>query len=219
MNPVALLAAFVSGVAAALLWTLIGYLTAYELPPFVALFVGGIVGYGAVTFDGHGIQMAFCAAVISLLSVFGGMAGGVYVAMHEAREDLASQLNLERFEMMNDHAPSLCMLPSVDYHRDFMIENGYAGATVSDEELERFNAVEVPVLQRLYSEKIDIQEWRQFYVERYLHHMMRGSSVVGLVADGIEVVELVFALLAAVVTFGMVTNATAARNEKLCQTS
>lgn len=215
MNPVAVIAAVVSGVASALLWTLIGYLTAYELPPFVALFVGGFVGYGAVSFDGHGVPLALCAAAISLFSVLGGKAGGVYVAAHEARDELADQLDLERFETMKDHAPSLCVLPSADYHRDFMIANGYAGSTVSDEELKRFNAVEAPVLRRLYAEQIDAQEWRGLYVETYLEYKMRGNSALRLVLEDIEVADIIFAILAAIVTFGMVTNATAARNEKL----
>ena len=97
MNPVAVLGAVFSGVGAAVIWTLIGFFTGYELPPFVALMVGGIVGYGAVSFDGHGVGMAFCAAAICFVSVFGGKVGGVYIAMKEARDDLAAQLDAHRY--------------------------------------------------------------------------------------------------------------------------
>ena len=215
MNPVAVLGAVFSGVGAAVIWTLIGFFTGYELPPFVALLVGGIVGFGAVSFDGHGVRMAFCAAAICLVSVFGGKVGGVYIAVKEARDDLAAQLDGYRYDAMNVQAASLCTLPSSEYFKDFMVDNGYAGeGAATDEDLERFTAVEVPVLRRLYAEKIDIGTWRELYAEKYLDYNMSGHSVVSLVAAEYGLVDLIFAALSVSVAFGMVTNATVARNAR-----
>ncbi len=215
MNPVAVLGAVISGVGAAVIWTLIGYFTGYELPPFVALFVGGIVGYGAVSFDGYGVGMAFCAAAICFVSVFGGKVGGVYIAMKEARDDLAAQLDGYRYDAMNVQASSLFTLPSPEYYRDFMVENGYTGAGgATDEDLERFTAVEVPVLRRLYLRKIDIGTWRELYVEKYVDYNVSGHTVASLVAAESGLVDLIFAALSVVVAFGMVTNATVARNAR-----
>ncbi len=215
MNPVAVLGAVISGVGAAVIWTLIGFFTGYELPPFVALMVGGIVGYGAVSFDGYGVGMAFCAAAICFVSVFGGKVGGVYIAMKEARDDLAAQLDAHRYDAMNVQASALFTLPSTEYYRGFMVENGYTGGGgATDEDLERFTAVEVPVLRRLYTEKIDIGAWRDLYAEKYLDYNMSGHSVVSLVAADYGLLDFIFAALSVSVTFGMVTNATVARNAR-----
>ena len=215
MNPVAVLGAVVSGVGAAVVWCLTCSYTGYDLPPFLALMVGGIVGYGAVRFDGHGVCMAFCCAAICLLSVFGGKAGGVYIAMKAAKDDLAAQLNGERYDAMNAQAHSLCMLPSPEYYEDFMVENGYTGAGgATDEDLERFTAVEAPVLRRLYLGKIDIGTWRELYVEKYVDYNVSGHTVASLVAAESGLVDLIFAALSVAVAFGMVTNATVARNAR-----
>ncbi len=215
MNPVAVLGAVVSGVGAAVVWCLLGSITGYDLPPFLALMVGGIVGYGAVRFDGHGVCMAFCCAAICLVSVFGGKVGGVYIALKEARHDLTEQLNGERYDAMNAQAHSLYMLPSPEYYKGFMVANGYAGEDgASDEDLERFTAVEVPVLRRLYLRKIDIGDWRELYAEKYLDYNMSGHTVTRLVAAEFDLVDLIFAVLSVAVSFGMLTNAKVARNAR-----
>ena len=215
MNPVAVVAAVVSGIAAAMLWCLIGSLTGYDLPPFVALFVGGIVGYGAIAFDGYGLCMAFCCAAICLASVFGGKVGGVYLELKEARDELAEQLNSKRYDAMKIDAYRLCTLPSSEYYEEFMVENGYAGSEPTDEDLARFTVVEVPVLHRLYTGNIDFGIWRELYVEKYLDYKMSGHTVAGLARAEIDLFDLIFAALSVAVTFGMLTNAAVARNARV----
>jgi hypothetical protein len=203
-----MLGAVFAGAAASVAWCLAGYFTGYDLPAFSALIVGGIVGFGAVSLDGHGVPMAFFCAFVSIISVLGGKAGAVYVAMVEAREQLAASLTEERYAAMKVHAPALGALPSSDYYKDFMVENGYTqGDEVSGEDLERFEAVEVPVMRRLVAEGLSIGTWRKFYVEKYLDYTVSNHTVVGIVISELGLVDLFFGALGVAITFAMVVSA------------
>lgn len=218
MNPVALLGAVFGGAAGALVWCLVAYFTGYDLPPAAMLAVGGIVGFAAVSLDGRGVSMAFCCSLICLVSIFCAKVGSVHLAMAAARDDLAAKLTEERYEAMLDQAPRLGMLPSSEYYKDFMVDNGYVEEqTVTDEDVERFNAVEVPVLRRLLAEKVDIETWRRLYAERYLQHTVSHHSAVRIVVSEFGLAELFFASLSVAITFGMVINATEATRRQAPQ--
>jgi len=218
MNPASMLGAVFAGVAASVAWCLLGYFTGYDLPAFSALLVGGIVGFGAVSLDGNGVPLAFFCAFVSILSVLGGKAGAVYVAMAEAREQLAASLTDERYAAMKAHAPALGTLPSSAYYKDFMVENGYAeGGEVTGEDLERFEAVEVPVLRRLVAEGIGIGAWRKLYVEKYLDYTVSSHSVVGIVVSELGLVDLFFGALGVAITFAMVVSAGETRPRKVAR--
>ncbi len=219
MNPVALFGAFFGGVVGAVIWGLITHFTGYELG-YVAWAVGGIVGYGAVALDGHGVGMATWCAVICLASIFCGKIGGMYAGRGEAKDEMAAMLTDENYGEMIAESQAFSMLPSEDYYKDFMVENLYtATQSVSEEELARFTAVEVPMFRQLFNEKIGIETWRESYVERYMEYTFTKSSLVDLVVSELDAMDMIFAILGVITAISMVLNAGAATRHKTPQTT
>lgn len=217
MNPIALLGAVLGGIVGAVIWCLVANFTGYELP-YMQWAIGGLVGVGASSLGGRGILMAFCCALICFLSIFVGKMGGVLIARGVARDALAVKLTQERYETMSLQAQSFAALPSPEFYGDFMIENGYvAEDTVTEEDLERFEAVEVPVFRRLYAEKIDYRDWSQFYAERYLSYAVSDQSAGGVVISELKGYELFFSCLGAATAFVMVITSTKAKRRQWTQ--
>ena len=219
MNPVALFGAFFGGVVGAVIWGLITHFTGNELG-YVAWAVGGIVGYGAVALDGYGVGMAACCAVICIASIFCGKIGGMYAGLGAAKDELAARLTEEYYEEMVAETQAFSMLPSEGYYKDFMVENGYTETqSVSEEELARFTAVEVPTLRQLLTEQPGFETWRESYVERHLEYTFANSSLVDLVVSELDAMDMIFALLGVITAISMVMNAGAATRHETPQTT
>lgn len=219
MNPIALLGAALGGLLGAVIWCLVLHFTGYELP-YMQWAMGGLVGFGAASLEGRGVLTAFCCSLICLLSIFGGKVAGVHIAKKQARDELAALLTQERYETMSSQAPSFGTLPSPEYYGDFMVENGYVGGeTVTEEDLERFEAVVAPVFRRLYAEKIDYREWSRFYAERHLSYMVSDQSAAGVVLSELNAIDIIFSCLGAVTAFAMVIMAASATRARTPETA
>ena len=215
MNPVALFGAFFGGVVGAVVWSLVAHFTGWDMA-FLALVIGGIVGYGAVALDGQGVALALCCVVICLGAIFGGKMGRVYAGMGEVKDEVAAMQTEDRYKQMVEEAPAFARLPSADYYKDFMVENDYTqGSSATDDELEQFGAYIAPVLRRLWAERLNIETWRDYFAECYLEYHLSNHSIASVVLSRLGFADLFFSFLGVVTAFVMVVNAAEAERVRV----
>lgn len=206
MSSAGLIGALLGGLVGVVAWAAIAVYAGYELG-YVAWAIGGVVGFGAVKLGGRGSTLAVVAAVVSLASIFLGKVVANQMILNREVDAVQAGLTQADYDEAVADAEALSKLTSGDDDRQFMFDRGYSDAetpqSIRESDIENFRQYQVPVLKRLHGEKLDIDSWRSAVSDSAFGEL----SVMSLVLEELNAMDLLFAALGVATAFGIVMKA------------
>jgi len=214
ISPVALAGAAGAALVGALAWAAISYVTEYEIG-YMAWGVGLLVGLAAVRLGGRGAAVGVAAAVLTLVSIFAGklFATQLLVEKHltAGAEETFSRAFYDEMRSDAEAWGDVGDASDEDAVRLFMVERAYVESDdpseVTRAELAQFRSLSIPELERLADERPSFEQWRDRAIAETRSSFAAENSTVGLVASDLNLIDLVFAVLAVSTAFGLVARA------------
>ena len=212
-SPVALGAALGAGVLGAAAWAGLSIFANFEVG-YLAWGIGGLVGVATIKLGGRGMPMAVAAAVISLLSIFGGK----FIAMQARIDEMISESTTETeyysyVDGMRKDFAALSALganPSDEQLRKMLNEQQLVGAApieFSAEDIAEFREYEVPDILAFGANEPSYEEWSAIGREGIESFVESSGGITGFVREGLGPIDLLFLFLGLSTAFGLVSKA------------
>lgn len=207
-------AAFVGAIA----WWAVAHFADYEIG-LLAWGIGGLVGFATVAAGGRGVPMAVCAAALALLAIGGGKLAAAQSALSEVKAE-AQQMTIEPltnddYEERKVDARDWVALgadPTGEEVQAFLQSHHFVeeGVELTEEEVTEFRAGTGLSLAEFDADQPSLDDWNKAATaeqEAFASEMFNEVSIVDIVKDGFEPIDLLFAALGIMTAWGLVTKA------------
>jgi len=216
----AILAAAFAALVGAVAWGMIAWSTGYEVG-YVAWGIGLFVGFAAVKLGGRGVATASTAAALTLVAIFVGKVLGTHFLVEreftQVREEYFTAALFEEIGRDADAWSGMPSSPTEDQVRQFMVDYDYGGfvdaGEISPQDLGYFRSFSVPVLQQFIESEPRFEDWQDESFHEYRAEFEAEYSLASLVVDDLSPIDLIFALLAVSSAYGMISRASASKDD------
>jgi len=199
MKLLAIVAALVGALIGAAIWT-----TGWVTSGYVGLVVWGIgalAGLGANLARGRGVRMGVACAVIAVVGLAAGRYGTAYRFVHsdapayweQQTAAYEKELTTAAYENLMQVADATAELSGPSQYAEFLVRFSLTEAdkpeNVKDEELQAFETVTLPVLQRMRADRPSYELWRTRRLGLWktkVQRELRQVTIAGAMAAGLR---------------------------------
>ncbi len=207
--PLALVMALVAGGVGSVVWALVALYANLEIG-YLAWGIGGLVGFAAVKFGGRGVVMGGIAAVISVLSIFGGKFAAIEGEIRQMTDRTAHEAYVEEMQVDVEALEALGPDPSDERLAIMMSARGYTDedpGSVSEEAIENFRESIMPTLVEFDAQGADYDKWSENQDEWIRMVYLGEDGHFGAIKSEMNLIDAIFLLLGLSTAFGLVSKA------------
>ena len=196
-------------VVGAVVWAAIAYFANYEIG-WIAWGIGLAVGGGCVALGGRGQQLAVVCAALTLVSILGGKYLGTKLIFEKVLSEGIGVVSQEQYDTWKTDWTAFAKLPaqpSDEQLRQFMSEYEYHAEAPDDippADVEEFRLDNAPFLRGMAERSPSIGDAQGVAAEVLASNV----SIIDLVVDELNLMDLLFAALGIASAFGLVQRAT-----------
>jgi len=214
MPPLALALSIGAALLGVALWAVILSGARSEIG-WLAWGIGGLVGMSAAKGGGRGVPMAATAALLAVLSIFGGKWLGLSIItdreFEKATQDLLVSPEMEplyrEMQLVSGAWTEFTEPPSDEVLARFMVDHGFTEATdatqVIAEELAYFRDEHAPELERFAADQPTREEWDAEIVED-MNEYRSDVDITEAVVDDLGLLDILFVGLGISTAWGLV---------------